>query len=49
MKLKCRQYGNSWVVTIPAAWKKPEFVHIYDEEQLSDSEMLKRLSKKVIL
>ena len=47
MKLKCRQYGNSWIVTIPKEMNHPEFVYIYLDEQVSDSERLKRMEKSL--
>jgi len=47
MKLKCRKSGNSWVVTIPKSFGRPEYVWVYSDEKISDSEMLYRIAKKI--
>lgn len=47
MNLKTRKYGNSLVVILPAkVFKGIKEVWVYKEEQLSDSELLKRVINK---
>jgi len=47
MKLKCKKWGNSLVVVIPTDWNKPEYVHIYKNEQMTDSELLRSIDSKL--